>query len=421
MSVIRVEHTECLKGEIDIQGSKNAVLPMLAASILNKGHTVIYGCPDIADVWSTIDILKYVGCNVKWKNGKVEIDATKVDRYDVPECYSCKLRSSIVFLGALFARMSQGEVAYPGGCSIGDRPLDLHMDSLAKMNIQLKEKDGNICGSTRGIVGNDIKLRFPSVGATQNVILCAVLAKGTTTIENYAKEPEIYELCRFLNGMGANITVEKSKLSIVGVKELHDSEYRVCGDRIVAGTYLYMTAMTGGEITVNNIEAWHLTGVMEKLQESGAEVCIGNEYIKLKRNREGKLRSNTLIETEPFPKFPTDLQAFATVLMSVSDGIAVIKENIFENRFHTAGELVKMGAKINFESNNQIIIRGVNKLYGRKVAASDLRDGAALIMAGLFAEGETMVANTHFVSRGYEDIVRDLLILGAEVGYNREI
>lgn len=418
MSVIKVEHTCKLVGEIDVQGSKNAVLPMLAASILNKGCTVIYGCPDIADVRNTIEILNYIGCKTKWESDKLEIDATCIERWEIPKEYSEKLRSSIVFLGALLARGGKAGIAYPGGCCIGARPVDIHLDSLEKMNVDITEGMEAIGAETTRLRGRHIKLKFPSVGATQNILLCAVVAEGVTTIENYAREPEIYDLCNFLTGMGASIKMLRGCIKVVGVKSLHDSEYRVCGDRIVAGTYMFMTAMTGGDITVNNIDSTHLTCVLKKLSETGCDIRIYKNKIRIMKAENRYIRSLPFVETEPFPGFPTDLQAFMTVLMSVGATSTLLKENIFENRFHTARELAGMGANINFVSDEMIQINGVTKLYGRKVSASDLRDGAALVMAGLYADGETIVSNAHIINRGYEDIVRDLRVLGAKIGYN---
>lgn len=418
MSVIRVEHTYNLKGEIDIQGSKNAVLPMLAASILNKGHTVIYGCPNIADVRNTIQILNYIGCSTVWEADKLEIDATDIEKSQIPKEYSEKLRSSIVFLGALLARCGYAKIAYPGGCCIGQRPVDIHLDSLEKMNVDIEESIEEISGRTVRLQGKHIKLKFPSVGATQNVLFCAVVAEGITIIENYAREPEIYDLCHFLVGMGANIKISNECIKIVGVRSLHDSEYTVCGDRIVAGTYMFMTAMSGGDIIVNNIESKHLTCVLEKISATGCDIDIYKNRIRIIKDAAKRIKSLPFVETAPFPGFPTDLQAFMTVLMSVGNASTSLKENIFENRFHTAKELNYMGANINLLSDEMIQINGVTKLNGRNVSASDLRDGAALVMAGLYAEGETIVSNAQIINRGYEDIVRDLRELGAKIGYN---
>lgn len=413
MSVIRIGHTEELKGEVDIQGSKNAVLPMLAASILNKGCTVIKGCPDIADVNNTIRILEFVGCKTKVENSIIEIDANTLKENVIMDEYAGALRSSIIFLGAFLAREGEVEIAYPGGCSIGSRPLDIHLWALSKMNVNIIHKDDMIRATTTGLRGAHIKLKFPSVGATQNVLLCAVLAKGRTIIENYAKEPEIITLCQFLTGMGAKIRVSAKSIVVYGVESLHDSIFQLCGDRIVAGTYLFMTAMIGGCVTVNNVNSTHLTEALKKLVEIGCEIYICDNHIRIERAHDSTIKSLKIIETEPFPGFPTDLQAFMTTLMCVGDGYTVIRENIFENRFHTAKELVVMGADINFMSEKIICIKGVKSLKGKQVCASDLRDGAALIMAGLFADGETIVSNAQIIDRGYENIQRDLGLLDA--------
>lgn len=415
MSVISAVHTESLEGEVDIQGSKNAVLPMLAASILNTGRTVIKGCPDIADVRNTLEILDYIGCKTSFLQGTVEIDSSNVDNVFIPNEYTSRLRSVIVFIGALLARKKEAKVFLPGGCSIGKRPVDIHIEALSKMNIEISEEDEFIYGNTTAIRGNRIRLKFPSVGATQNVLLCAVLAKGKTVIENYAKEPEIIEFCRFLNNMGANIKVCPKYIHVVGVEQLHDSEFSLCGDRIVAGTYLFATAAVGGNVTLNNIIPGHLMIVLKKLVTAGCELYIEQERIRIERNRDVKLKSLGYVETLPYPGYPTDLQSFMTVLMCRADGSCILKENIFENRLNTAKELIKMDADINILSNNMIKITGVDELKGTSVEASDLRDGAALIVAGLVANGETTVYNPGFIERGYEDIVRDLKLLGANI------
>lgn len=420
MSVIRVEHTDLLKGEIDVQGSKNAILPMLAASIINKGHTVIYGCPDIADVRSTIDILNYIGCKTSYAKGKIEIDSREINKCCIPQELSGKLRSSIVFMGAMLSRKEEISIAYPGGCSIGARPLDIHIQALSELNIVIRQSDKEISAVRNKIKGNRVTLKFPSVGATQNLLMCAVIAEGTTIIENYAKEPEIYEFCDFLRGMGANIRVEKDCLVVIGVERLHDSVFCLKGDRIVAGTYLFMTALVSGDLTLTNIVPWQISDVVNKLSRAGCKLVVGDNCVTIHRNKGDKINSLSYVSTEPFPGFSTDLQAFMTVLMSVTEGVTVIEENIFENRFHTAYELAGMGANIDFISNKLIRINGVSKLNGSNVVASDLRDGAALIMAGLFANNETEVSNAHIINRGYEDIVRDLRILGAGIRYSQE-
>lgn len=415
MSVIKAVHTERLIGEADIQGSKNAVLPMLAASILNKGRTVIKGCPDISDVRNTIEILNYIGCKTSFVHGTVEIDASDIDKIYIPEEFAGKLRSVVVFIGALLARKNEAKVSKPGGCSIGKRPIDIHISALSKMNVRIGEEEEFIYANTREIEGNHIRLKFPSVGATQNILLCAVLAKGKTVIENYAKEPEITELCAFLNNMGAKIKVQQKNINVVGVKELHDSEFTLCGDRIVAGSYLFAAAATGGSITLNNIKSAHLTKVLEKLIRAGCELYIEDNRIRLERRENEGIQSLGYVETAPYPGFPTDLQSFMTVLMCLAGGSTILKENIFENRLNTAKELVKMGADINILSGSLIKITGVDILRGASVNASDLRDGAALVIAGLSAGGETIVNDPGFIDRGYEDIIGDLKRLGANI------
>lgn len=415
MSMIRAVHTECLKGEVDIQGSKNAVLPMLAASILNKGRTVITGCPDIADVRNTIEILNYIGCKTSFSNGTVEIDATNIEKKCIPDELAGRLRSVVVFVGALIARKKEAKVFHPGGCSIGKRPVDIHINALSKMNIHIVEEGRLIYGKTVQIQGNHVRLKFPSVGATQNVLLCAVLAKGRTVIENYAREPEIIEFCSFLNNMGANIKVMQKSIQVLGVKQFHDSEFELCGDRIVAGTYLFATAITGGSVMLNHINPGHLTMVLRLLVNAGCEIYIEADRIRIERSRLEKIKGLGYVETLPYPGFPTDLQAFMTVLMSCAEGSTILKENIFENRLNTAKQLLNMGADIHILSDSLVKITGVEQLKGAGVKASDLRDGAALVVAGLAAKGETVIYDPGFIYRGYEDIVGDLKLLGANI------
>lgn len=413
MSVLRVMHADVLNGEVDIQGSKNAVLPMLAASVITNGFTVIKRCPAIADVDNTIKILKETGCRVKYENSTVEIDSTEITSNEISMESAGKLRSSIIFLGALLARNREAKIAYPGGCSIGSRPIDIHIRALRKMNVEFLKDEKYVHAVTTGLKGAHIKLNFPSVGATQNILMCAVVAKGKTIIENYAKEPEILMLCSYLNNMGAKIKINSRNIIVNGVDKLHDSEYQLGGDRIVAGTYLFMTAAAGGCVTLNNIMSTHLTSVLKVLVKSGSEVYICDDHIRLEREKNNKIKGLGFVQTEPFPGFPTDLQSFLTVLMSLAEGNTVIKENIFENRFHTATSLSLMGADIQFLSNSMMQINGVTNLRGRKVVANDLRDAAALIMAGMCAEGETVIDNYEIVERGYENIQRDLTCLNA--------
>ena len=418
MAIIQIVGGKELNGEVNIQGSKNAVLPILAATVLVNGISKLNHCPKILDVYHMIKILEAIGCLVEWEGSSIIVDTTTLNTSTVPEDLVKKMRSSIILMGALLGRTKTAIVTYPGGCSIGARPIDFHLHAFAKMNISLKEEDGLIYCNTDDVIGTDIYLEFPSVGATENVILAAVLAKGKTVIYNAAKEPEINELCNFLNAAGAIIVGTGSdKIEIVGVESLHDVEYTTASDRIVAGTYLAAVAGVGGEVVLRDINSSCLEGVILVLQEIGSDIICGDDYIQISSH--GRPKPLPIIRTMPFPGFPTDMQSQMMSVLMMATGTSKIVEDIFEGRFQNVKEQLKFGADIQIDGR-EATIRGVPELYGTDVYASELRGGAALIIAGLMAKGKTNVHNSIHIQRGYEDICRDLSNLGAEVSYISE-
>ena len=406
-----------LKGHIKVQGGKNAVLPILAASILTKEKVRINNCPDIDDVRHTIKLLEMLGCKVFFINGTVDIYPEKVEDTRVSGEHTDKTRSSIVFLGAMIGRLKKTVITKPGGCKIGERPLDIHISSIRKLNVTIFEKYGDIIAYTDKIKGADIKLTFPSVGATENIILTAVLAEGITTIKNPAREPEILELADFINSMGGKIKGAGTDTIIIeGVKELRGTEYSVGGDRIVAATYMGAVAVAGGKVTLSGIRTKDMKCITDTFRKTGMKVKVTEHSIICRRKiKKFRLKNVNYIETEPYPGFPTDVQPVMGAVMSYGMGISKIKENIFENRFMYVNELMKMGADIVLKNENAALIYGKEKLYGTKVKAMDLRGGAALIVAALGAEGETCIEDIHYIKRGYENIVRDLQLLGADI------
>lgn len=415
MSFIEIVGGNKLYGDIDIQGAKNAVLPILAATVLIPGVSVIHRCPRIRDVFVMINILESIGCKVWWESNSICVDATNLREITVPDEYVKEMRSSIILMGALLGRTKHVKISYPGGCTIGKRPIDYHLSSLRKMKVGIEENENGINCTTDKIIGTDIHLNFPSVGATENVLLAAVLASGTTRIYNAAREPEIQDLCNFLNQCGAKIGgIGTDHLKVEGVEQLHSTEYKVASDRIVAGTYLSMVAGTGGKVKLNGVNPQHLTAVIHVLSEMGCQIVAGKDY--LIATSDGKLKAKSIVVTRPFPGFPTDMQSQLMSLAAKSEGSTVIVENIFEDRYSNVGELTRMGADIVVRGRTAII-QGVEQLKGTEVYAKDLRAGAALILAGLVADGVTRVYNTVYIERGYEDICKDLHSLGAMIQY----
>ena len=412
MSHYIVEGGKKLEGKVRISGSKNAALPIIAASILNKGITRLYNIPNIHDTMVTLEILKYLGCKVSKKNDKIEIDSRNINKIDIPEHLMREMRSTVIIAGAILGRFKEAAFSYPGGCDIGARPIDLHLKAFKKLGINIEEGYGFIRCKCDKIVGANIDLDFPSVGATENIILATVLAEGNTIITNAAKEPEIIDLANCLNKMGARIDGAGTNIiKIVGVKSLKNIGYRIIPDRIEAGTILCAGAVTGGKIELINSCPEHITAVLSKLEETGCKIEVKEDLVCLTSPKRLKAIE---IKTMPYPGFPTDLQSIFGSMLCTAKGTSIITENIFENRFRYVQELNRMGAKIKTEGKTAII-NGVKKLTGANVNSTDLRGGAALIIAGLAAKGTTRINNINYILRGYEKIDDKLKALGASI------
>ena len=394
-----------ISGEVTISGSKNAALPIIAASILNKGKTTLYNVPNIHDTQMMFEILNKIGGKVTKKNNKVIIETSKINKYEIPEDLMRQMRSSVIFAGSLVGRYKKATFSYPGGCDIGTRPIDLHLKAFEKLGINIQKNYGNIICICDKITGEKIDLDFPSVGATENAILASCLGEGKTIITNAAREPEIIDLQNFLNKMGAKIKgAGSNKIEINGVKQLKDVSYNIMPDRIETGTFLCIAAMTGGSLRLKNADATHITPVIDKLEESGCKIETYKNIIQIEGPK--KLKAVD-IKTMPYPGFPTDMQ-------SVAKGTSVIVENIFENRYKYTQELVRMGAKIKVEGKTAVI-KGVRKLYGANVKATDLRGGASVVMAGIAAKGMTKVENIEYILRGYEKFDKKLQNIGVDI------
>lgn len=413
MSCLEVVGGNSLYGEGTIQGSKNAILPMMAAALLTKEEVLLSNCPNISDVICMIDIMKDIGVQVVKQEHNLLIHAKDILNVTIKEEYGKRMRASVILASILLAREHKVKFPYPGGCTIGARPIDLHIQALEKMNVQFQEEEKFIVGNTLGFCGADIYFSFPSVGATQQAILAGVLAKGTTRIYNAAREPEIWTLCDMLNKMGARILGAGTKcLCIEGVECLHGIEYQVPCDRIVAQTYLCAAAGCGGEITLHTDCVMQMKMVMNMLQEMGVEIKSNPNMVCCKRK--GQLKNIPKVKTAVYPGFPTDMQSIFLALLSIGEGTGVVEEEIFESRYACVPELKKMGADIRIVEQCAIV-KGKRKLCGADVEAKDLRGGAALILAGLEAEGITRIKGGEYILRGYESLESELGQFGAKI------
>ncbi len=412
MSQYVIEGGRRLEGELQIGGSKNAVLPIIAATLLNEEVTYLENCPKILDVKIMIEILRELGCKVEWQGQNLMLDTTTLQNYDINEALIKKMRSSIILLGALMGRCGEARISEPGGCQLGARPIDLHLEALRKMNVDITEMNGMISCKASHLRGAEINLKFPSVGATENIMLAATRCEGRTIIYNPAMEPEIVDLQNFLVACGAKVNgAGTSKIIIDGVKKLNSVHYRVIPDRIIAGTYLVAAAITRGTIILNEVESSHLGAVIKQLEMMGCKIV--NEAHRLIMVVPKQLKSVDII-TQPYPGFPTDMQSQMMALLCTCNESAWIKENLFEARFKIVDELIKMGAQIAVD-HCTATIRGGYELNGCTVIAKDLRGGAALVLAGLAAKGCTTIENIEYIKRGYENIVEDLSRLGAQI------
>lgn len=407
-----IEGGRPLYGEVEIQAAKNAVLPLLAASILTDERVMIHKCPRISDVLNMIQILNELGCKTHFDQDTLVIDSADAASHEIPSALAKELRSSVFMLGSVISRFGRARIAYPGGCDIGLRPIDLHLKGLKSLNVKISEEGGYINCSCDRLTGADVLLDCPSVGATENIILASVKAKGFTVIRNAAKEPEIADLQNFLNKMGAKIAGGGTSTVVIrGVEKLGGVEYTPMPDRIEAGTFLIASAMCGGEITVKNADANNIVSLIHKLREISCKITVKNDkiYIASKERRSPKL-----VETMPYPGFPTDLQAPMTALASISEGSTLIVENLFETRFKHVPELIRMGADITVRGRTAFV-RGVKRLHGADVVAGDLRGGAALTLAAVSAEGLSTVTDLSHIDRGYSDFEYKLSGLGAKI------
>lgn len=419
----KIHGGETLKGEVSIGGAKNAVLKLLAATILVKGATKIYNVPHLTDVDIMLNVLTDLGakCIYHKEEKSVVVDATEITSITAKYELVSKMRASFIILGALMSRCKEAIVALPGGCAIGERRVDFHIKGLETLGAKIKIENGYVHAKASKLVGSDIYLDIPSVGATENLMLAAVTAQGATRIQNAAREPEIIDLANFLNTLGADIVgAGTSEIIINGVTadKLHPAEYTTIPDRIEAGTYMAAVVGTRGKAVLRNVYPAHLTFFNDKLVKMGASIKLV-EPTTIEVSARNRLNSINFV-TQPYPGFPTDLQAIAMTLLTTSNGVGIITESLYENRFMQVPDLRRMGADIH-QDRNHAIIKGVKNLTGATVAASDLRAGAALVVAGLMANGETIVEKLHHIDRGYEDFEMKLSNLGAKITrYNEE-
>ena len=415
MEKIIVRGGRRLEGEVEIEGAKNAVLPILAAAILpTKGRTVLTNVPILSDVYTMNNVIRFLNVEVGMDEASktIELDATGKLSYEAPFKYVSKMRASIVVLGPLLARLNHAKVAMPGGCAIGSRPIDLHLKGLEALGAKIKRHDGYIEASTDGLVGANIYLDFPSVGATQNIMMAATLAKGTTVIENVAREPEIVDLANILNKMGANVKgVGTETIKIVGVDELHGTEHAIIQDRIEAGTFMVAAALTKGNVLIKDAIAEHNIPLISKLEEMG--VTVKEEARGIRIIGPDKLKP-VVVKTLPHPGFPTDMQPQVSILQLAASGTSLLTETVFENRFMHLEELRRMNADFKVEGNT-VILYGPTDFNGAEVAATDLRAAAALILAGLVARNITQVTHLQYLDRGYYHFHQKLAALGAEI------
>lgn len=403
-----------VEGRLSIRGAKNSVLPIMAAAILNESKSIINNIPNISDVHVMIDILKSIGCKAKYEDSTLYLDSSNIDITSVKEEYMKMLRSSIIVMGAMIGRFNYISISYPGGCSIGARPIDLHLDALKTLGVKITEENGYIYCHRDNLIGNTINLQFPSVGATENAILAAVKAKGTTIINNAAKEPEIEDLQEFLNSMGAKVSgAGTSCIQIEGVDKLHSVSHTIIPDRIAIGTYMIASAITGGNLEVDKVVKSHMDPIVKKLEEAGCIIEYKNKGLIMSPPK--KIIPIDIVKTSPHPGFPTDMQSQLMTLLCLGKGTSIFHETIFENRFMHCDELIKMGANIINITENICMVKGVDVLTGEKVKAMDLRGGAALVLAGLVAEGTTEVSSINYIERGYEDFEFILRNLGADI------
>jgi len=408
-----IEGGKRISGTIRIHGAKNAALPILAASVLAEEAVTIRNVPRLLDIEVMLNILQDLGCKTEHAGDRVTVNSSQLHSSHVPEHLMRQMRSSVFLMGPLLARFGEVEVYQPGGCAIGERKIDLHLRGLQALGAELRETGSRIVCTAKQLVGAEIILDFPSVGATENIMLAAVLAKGRTTIVGAAREPEIQDLQRFLNEMGGQVRgAGTDTITIDGVPSLSGCDFEIIPDRIVTGTVMVAAAATRGSVTLEGTQPGHLTSLIHVLRRAGIHIEVENAIMRI--GAATRPRAVDRVVTSPYPAFPTDLQAQLMVLLSLADGVSVVKETVFEGRFKHVEELCRMGANIRLDLNTAFI-RGVPKLYGTTVEATDLRAGAALVIAGLAGQGRTVVEHVHHIDRGYDRIENMFASLGADI------
>ena len=414
MDKLIVTGKKAIHGEVTISGAKNAVLPIIVGALLAEDITVLHDVPKLSDVATIKEVLEILGAKITFENHTMTIDSRDLNNWDAPYNYVQKMRASVLIMGPLLARLGKAKISMPGGCAIGTRPIDLHLKGLEALgaDIQINHGDMNAVVPGGKLKGNRIYLDFPSVGATEHIMMAATTAEGTTVIENAAEEPEIVDLANFLNSMGANVRgAGTNVIKIEGVEKLHGTTYTIIPDRIEAGSYMIAAAITGGDLLVKNVIIDHIKPLIAKMIECGVEIIEEGSNLRVRSN--GRLKAVD-IKTMPYPGFPTDMQAQFMALMTVAEGTSVFTETVFENRFMHADELRLMGANIKIDGRNAIV-EGVSRLTGCKVKATDLRAGAALIIAALAAEGQTEITELQYIDRGYEDLIEKFQTIGADI------
>ncbi len=413
MSQLTITGGRALRGEVTVQGAKNSVLPILAATLLARGPVELLGCPRLRDVDASVRILRHLGCDARWEGSSLVVDTAGLNRCEISDILMREMRSSAIFLGAILARCGQADLSYPGGCELGPRPIDLHLSGLRDLGAEIREEGGVLRCRAPRLMGRELILSMPSVGATENLMLAACGAEGTTVISNAAREPEIVDLQMFLNACGAKVQgAGSSSVTVEGGRTFHGCTYACMPDRIVASTYLCALASAGGCVRLLGARERHLATVTAALREAGC--AIASDEGGLTAVCRQRLRAVRAVRTAPYPGFPTDAQAVLMAALLRSRGTTVFEENIFENRYRHVDELTRMGARIRV-SGRTAVVTGVETLHGAPVRCTDLRGGAALCVAALGAEGETQVSEICHIDRGYEDIARDLRALGADI------
>ena len=413
MSKLEIVGGNKLSGVIEVGGAKNSAVALIPAAVLCNGIVELDNVPNISDVASLKEILNYLNVEVEIFDHRVIIDSSKMVNSIIPCDLSSKLRASYYFMGVLLGKYKETRMCFPGGCSIGERPINLHLKGFEKMGAVIEEDDGNFYIKADKLIGDEIFLDVPSVGATINIVLAAVLAKGKTVIDNAAMEPEVVNVCNFLNEMGAKITgIGTPKIEIIGVRKLKPVKYSVVPDRIEAGTYVIIASLLGDDLKVNGLVPGHIESLTSKLEEAGVKLDIGKNYIRVPYVGDYNAID---VKTVVYPGFPTDLQQPLIPFLTQCDGFSHIEETIYENRFMNIADTVKMGASIEVFDNQYAVIYGKTNLVGKNVKATDLRGGASMVICGLIADGVTTITNIEHILRGYEDIVGKLSSVGADI------